>query len=123
MNHEERGKEPKAAGQGRVRRSGEFLWRPDMQEAPLRDRSRLPDASKKLEFIAPKEIVVAIERVVTDSIGMDKGEIPAAVLRLLLGFRRTTEGAQRLVIEVLDSIITEGRLTEEGNHVSLKGER
>jgi hypothetical protein len=123
MNHEERGKEPKAAGQGRVRRSGEFLWRPDMQEAPLRDRSRLPDASKKLEFIAPKEIVVAIERVVTDSFGMDKGEIPAAVLRLLLGFRRMTEGAQRLVIEVLDRIITEGRLTEEGNHVSLKGER
>jgi hypothetical protein len=123
MNHEERGKEPKAAGQGRVRRSGEFLWRPDMQEAPLRDRSRLPDASKKLEFIAPKEIVVAIERVVTDSFGMDKGEIPAAVLRLLLGFRRMTEGAQRLVIEVLDSIINEGRLTEEGNHVSLKGER
>ena len=54
---------------------------------------------------------------------MDKGEIPAAVLRLQLGFRRMTEGAQRLVIEVLDSIITEGRLTEEGNHVSLKGER
>ena len=119
MNHEERGKEPKVAGQGRVRRSGEFLWRPDMQEAPLRDRSRLSVES----IISPKEIVAAIERVVTDSFGMDKGEIPAAVLRLLLGFRRMTEGAQRLVIEVLDSIITEGRLTEEGNHVSLKGER
>ena len=98
MNHEERGKEPKVAGQGRVRRSGEFLWRPDMQEAPLRDRSRLSVES----IISPKEIVAAIERVVADSFGMDKGEISAAVLRLLLGFRRTTEGAQRLVIEVLE---------------------
>src|SRR5215216_198692 len=102
MNHEERGKEPKAAGQGRVRRSGEFLWRPDMREAPLRDRSRLPDASRKLEFVAPEEIVAAIERVVADSFGMDRTEIPAAVLRLLLGFRRTTEAAQRRVTEVLD---------------------
>ena len=50
MNHEERGKEPKAAGQGGVRRSGEFLWRPDMQEAPLRDRSRLSVES----IISPK---------------------------------------------------------------------
>ena len=121
MNHEERGNEPKAAGQGRVRRSGEFLWRPDMQEAPLRDRSRLPDASKKLEFIAPEEIAAAIERVVADSFGIHKSEIPAAVVRLLLGFRRTTEGAQKLVTEVLDGIVAEGRLTEEGDQVSLKG--
>jgi len=94
-----------------------------MQEAPLRDRSELPDASKKLEFIAPEEIAAAIERVVADSCGMDKGEIPAAVLRLLLGFRRTTEGSQKLVTEVLDGMITEGRLTAEGDQVSLKGER
>ena len=119
MNHEERGKEPKAAGQGRVRRSGEFLWRPDMQEASLRDRSRLSVES----IISPQGIVAAIERVVADSYCMDKSEIPADVLRLLLGFRRTTEGAQKLVSEVLDSMIAEGRLTEEGNHVSLKGER
>ena len=111
----------KAARQGRVRRSGEFLWRPDMQEAPLRDRSRLPDASKKLEFIAPEEIAAAIERVVADSFGIDKSEIPAAVLRLLLGFRRTTERAQELVTEVLDGMVAEGRLTEEGDQVSLKG--
>ena len=112
-----------AVREGRVRRSGEFLWRTDMQEAPLRDRSQLPDASRKLEFVAPEEIAAAIERVVADSFGMDRTEIPPAVLRLLLGFKRTTEAAQRRVSGVLVSMITEGRLIEEGNHVSLKGER
>ena len=73
------------------------------------------------ESIPPEEIAAAIKRVAADSFGMDKGEIPAAFLRLLLGFKRMTEGAQRLVSEVLDSMVTEGRSAEEGNHVSLKG--
>ena len=59
------------------------------------------------ESIPPEEIAAAIKRVAADSFGMDKGEIPAAVLRLLLGFKRTTEGAQRLVSEVLDGMVTE----------------
>jgi hypothetical protein len=50
---------------------------------------------KKVELVAPEEIAAAIEKVVGDSFGMDRAEIPASVLRQLLGFRRTTEGAQR----------------------------
>jgi very-short-patch-repair endonuclease len=108
-----------ATRQGRVRRRGAFLWHPDMQQAPLRDRSGLPSASKKLEFVAPEEIAAAIEKVVGDSYGMNRDEIPAAVLRLL-GFRRTTEPARQQVTEVLDGIIAEGKLREEGKHVSLR---
>ncbi|MDP9485125.1 MAG: DUF3320 domain-containing protein, partial [Actinomycetota bacterium] len=74
----------------KVRRTGDFLWHPDMQESPLRDRSGLPDASKKLEFVAPEEVEAAIAKVVADSYGMGREEIPAAVLRLLFGFKRTT---------------------------------
>lgn len=91
-----------------------------MQEAPLRDRSELPDASKKHELIAPEEIAIGIEKVVADSYGIDKTEIPAAVLRLLLGFRRTTEAAQQRVTEILDSMIAEGKLVQEGSHVLLE---
>lgn len=104
----------------KVRRSGDFLWHPEKEEAPLRDRSDLPNASKKVEFIAPEEIEAAIARVVTDAYGMDREEILAAVLRLLLGFRRTTEAAQRWVMEVLDAMITRVALIEENDHVSQK---
>jgi hypothetical protein len=110
-----------AVRSGKVRRSGEFLWRSDMCEVPLRDRSEVPDVMKKVELIAPEEIAGAVENVVADSFGMDKAEIPAAVLRLLLGFRRTTEAAQRRVTEILDGMVARGELIQEGEHVSLRG--
>ncbi len=105
----------------KVRRRGDFLWHPEMEVAPLRDRSGLPDASKKLEFVAPEEIEAAIARVVAESYGMDRGEIPGAVVRILLGFRRTTEATQRRITGVLDGAIARGKLVEEGRHVSLGG--
>jgi hypothetical protein len=109
-----------AKSKGALRRSGEFLWLPDMEEAPLRDRSGLPDASKKIELVSPDEIAAAIRKAVADSFGMDRSEIPAAVLRLLLGFRRTTQGAQRHVTRVLDDMVRRGELVQEGSHVSLR---
>ncbi|MDP9440396.1 MAG: DUF3320 domain-containing protein [Actinomycetota bacterium] len=108
-----------AVQEGRARRSGEFLWRPDMQQAPLRDRSHLPDVSRKLEFVAPEEIEATIAKVVADSFGINRKEVPAAVLHLLLGFKRTMGAAQRRVTEVLDGMIAEGKLAEEDNHVTL----
>ena len=96
------------------------MWHSEMQEAPLRNRSGLPDASKKPEFVAPEEVRAAIVKVVADSYGMDREEIPAAVLRLLFGFKRTTTGAQQWVTEVLDGMIAAGQLIQEGTHVSLR---
>jgi very-short-patch-repair endonuclease len=104
----------------KVRRKGDFLWHPGMREAPLRDRSDLPDASKKLEFVAPEEIEAAIRKVVADAYGIDRQEIPAAVVRLLLGFKRTTETTQARVTRVLEGMIADGSLVQEGNLVSLK---
>ncbi len=103
----------------KVRQSGDFLWHPGMQEPPLRDRSGLPDASKKLEFVAPEEVEAAITKVVADSYGMGREEVPAAALRLLLGFKRTTTVAQRRVTEVLDGMVADGKLVLEGDHISL----
>ena len=109
-----------AVRRGKMRRSGDFLWHPAMQEVPLRDRSGLPDASKKLEFVAPEEIEAAIRKAVADAYGMDRQEVPAAVVRLLFGFKRTMAGTQRWVTEVLEAAIADGKLVEEGDHLSLK---
>jgi very-short-patch-repair endonuclease len=110
-----------ASHAGKVRRSGDFLWSPGMRETPLRDRSGAPEPLKKVELISPEELAVAIKKVVYDSFGMDRDEVPAAVLRLLLGFRRTTETSQQRVMEVVDGMVTRGELIQEGNHVSLPG--
>ncbi len=75
----------------------------------------------RCRYGVPEETAAAIEGVVVNSFGMNKSAIPATVLRLLLGFKRTTEAAQRLVIEVLEGMVTEERLAEKGTHASLKG--
>ena len=106
---------------GVVRRSGEFLWHPEMQEAPVRDRSDLPASSKKLELVAPEEIAVAIKRVLTASFGMEKTEVPAAVLRLLFGFRRTSEASQRGIEKVIDDMIAAGEISQNGSELVCNG--
>lgn len=45
----------------------EFLWGPAMQQPPIRNRSELPAASRKLEFVAPEEIRRAVLIVVQES--------------------------------------------------------
>ena len=107
----------RAQKQGRARRSGDFFWLPEMEEAPMRDRSDLPDSSKKPERIAPEEIGKAVEKVVSESFGIRKEDVPPSVLKLLLGFRRTTRGASATVMEVVERMIGEGQLSEEGDHV------
>lgn len=104
----------------KVRRKGDFFWASGMNEPPVRDRSELPDSSRKPDLIAPEEIAAAIEKVVAASYGIDRTEIPAAVLRLLLGFRRATGAAQQRVSEVIDGMIVESKLIETENHVSLR---
>ena len=69
---------------------GEFLWGTAMQQPPVRDRSALPAASRKLEFVPPEEIRRAILLVVQESYGIVPGEVPNAVCRLF-GFSRVTD--------------------------------
>jgi very-short-patch-repair endonuclease len=99
-----------AASKGRVRRSGEFLWHPEMHQVPLRDRSNLPDASKKLELVAPEEIGAAVEKVVRDSFGIERTELPGAVLRLLFGFRQARKASQQQVEMIVEDMIAKGEL-------------
>jgi len=109
----------RALKQGRARRSGDFFWLTEMEEAPMRDRSDLADSSKKPERIAPEEIEKAVEKVVSESFGMRKEDVPPSVLKLLLGFRRTTRGASATIMEVVEGMIGEGKLSEDGDHVSV----
>ncbi|MDP9411945.1 MAG: DUF3320 domain-containing protein, partial [Actinomycetota bacterium] len=109
----------RALKQERARRAGDFFWLPEMEEAPIRDRSDLPDSSKKPERIAPEEIEKAVKKVVSESFGMRKEDVPPSVLKLLLGFRRTTRGASATIMEVVEGMIREGKLSEDGDHVSV----
>lgn len=96
-----RGGIQKAARSGWVRLKGEFVWRADRDTLTIRDRSQLPMASRKLEFIAPEETTAAILKIVDASYGIDTADVPGAVCRVF-GFGRTTEE----MTVTIDAIVT-----------------
>jgi very-short-patch-repair endonuclease len=90
-----------------------FLWSRDMQEPPIRNRSKLPAACRKLEFVAPEEIRRAALIVVRESYGIEPSEVPAAVCHLL-GFTRVTEEMSRMVEKHRDDLVRKGDLVQQG---------
>jgi hypothetical protein len=84
----------------------EFLWGHAMQRPPVRDRSELPAASRKLEFVAPEKIRRAILIIVEESYGIVPEEVPNAVCRLF-GFSRVTDDMSAAVAPHRDALLRE----------------
>jgi very-short-patch-repair endonuclease len=94
-------------------RKGEFLWSSTMNQSPVRDRSALPAASRKLELVAGEEIRQAILRVVEESYGIVPEDVPAAVCRLL-GFARITDEMSAVIEPHRDALLRDGLLARQG---------
>lgn len=107
-----------AIGSGEVRREGGFLWSKDMEEPVTRDRRKLAPASRKLDLISFEEIAVTVLKVVTDSYGIDRGDVPLAVSRLL-GFTRVTNEMRARIDPVIGQMINQRQLVQTGGHLAL----
>jgi hypothetical protein len=103
---------------GAIRRRGAFLWPADLDRPEPRDRSALPTASRRLEFVAAEGVAAAAERVVVDAIRVSPDDLPAAVCRLL-GFPRTTDEMRARVAVVVEGLIESGRLIRQGNRLAI----
>ena len=96
-----------------VRPAGDFLWSPIMAPAavPLRDRSALPAASRKLPFVAPEELARAILTVVRHSFALERPTVILPVARLL-GFARPSEEMRRQLDAAVQQLVDAGELLE-----------
>jgi very-short-patch-repair endonuclease len=101
-----------------VRKKDSFLWRPDMNTPPVRDRSGLPAASRKMNLIAPEEIAEAIREAVTKSFGIEREQLVVEVARLF-GFDRLTEDMRKPIESCIDAMIAAKRLVLRGNQIVL----
>jgi hypothetical protein len=102
-----------AVAQGKVRQVGDFFWDLARPEPVIRDRSGLPSSSRKIELIAPEELILAAEKVVADSLGMDRNAIPFAVCRML-GFNRMSDEMRTRLESTIQRLIDDGRLVPQG---------
>jgi very-short-patch-repair endonuclease len=110
----------KAVKAGLVLQRGEFLWTKETLAPQVRDRSNLPAVSRKLEFIDPAEIASAIEQVVQALLGIDREDVPTAVLRIF-GFLRANEEQKIYVDLIIEKLLGAGRLKQHGSHLLIVG--
>jgi very-short-patch-repair endonuclease len=74
-------------------RKGDFLWR--KKDVVPRDRSKLPDASRKLDYVCDEECAAALQLALKESCGCDAEEAAAQAIRML-GVKRNDEALARL---------------------------
>ena len=98
----------------KIRVNKEFLWLHDMKSPVIRDRADLPNNSRKLSYIAPEEIAVAIERVVRNSFAIGVNEAVPVVAKMF-GFLRVTEEMRLGIIEAIDFSVEKKIIIKDGN--------
>jgi len=104
-----------AVREKRIERRGNFLWRVGMEEPQyVRSHERIPNYSRKIDQIAPEEIMLAIEIVLTHSLGMQKEEIPSATASLL-GYKRTGNDIKVHVDNLVGKMLSEKQLIQTGD--------
>ncbi|TGE20639.1 DUF3320 domain-containing protein [Hymenobacter aquaticus] len=96
-----------------IRPEGAFLWAPAMTAAavPLRDRSALPAASRKLHFVAPEELAQALLTIVRHSFALERSAVVLPAARLL-GFARPSEEMREQIDAAVQQLVDQGRLRE-----------
>lgn len=102
-----------ALGNGRIVHKGEFLWLATMQQPVLRDRSELPPVSRKLKYIAPEEIRMAVERVVQDAVAISP-EAAVPFIARMFGMTRITEDMRNELLQIIETMITQNAIHRDG---------
>ena len=97
---------------------GEFLYSTEQDHVSVRDRSELPNASRKLEFIAPEEIQVAIKKLVSDAFGIESDDLAREVCKVF-GFVTVSANMRQKVEKVINEMIEHGVLKAKGNSLLL----
>ena len=101
-----------------VAQRGAFLWRVGAQDAIVRSRRSLPGSSRKIDLIAPEEIMSAVLHVVSNSYGIDRIDVPPRVSRLF-GFQRATEDICSAIDDVVNQMLGNQLIGDDGSdHLS-----
>ena len=107
-----------AARSESVQIEGEFLYLTEHGQVTVRDRGELPNASRKLELIAPEEIEMAIKQVILNALGIERDDLSREVCKLF-GFVTVSANMRQKVEEVINEMIEHGDLREKDSSLLL----
>jgi superfamily I DNA and/or RNA helicase/very-short-patch-repair endonuclease len=103
-----------AEGSKKIKIKGDFLWNSEMQEPVIRNRSMFPTASKKIKFISPEELALAVEKVVKESIAIEP-DAAVPFIGKLFGFSRITEEMREEILASIKKTIAKKKILKDGN--------
>jgi len=103
---------------GRIVINGDFLWCASMKVPGVRDRSDLPSASRKIELISKEEIAEAIISSIKESFGLERSQV-ATVSCQKLGFQRVNEDIKVYMDKIVDEMLKDGRLKQNGSYIGI----
>jgi len=102
-----------AAANGNIAVKGDFLWDGKMVTPILRNRLHLPAPSRKLSYIAPEEVFLALEKIVRESIAIQPDAAIPFVAKLF-GFSRVTEEMRTSLMELIKASIDQKIIYQDG---------
>jgi len=79
----------------KIIQKGDFIWDAEMNNPIVRDRSNLPAASKKIEFVSPEEMQLAIRIEVEKGFTIKEEDAISSAARSM-GFLRVTSHAKKI---------------------------
>jgi len=88
---------------------GEFLWLKHMSVPPVRDRSELTAAHRKLDLLADEELAEAVVKAVRESFGAEESDAVQAAYRAL-GFVRVTEEMRSRLSALMEELAEQQKL-------------
>lgn len=89
----------------------DFVMSKKGKDVVVRDRSRLPNESRKVEYIHPREIEMLAQQICQVSVGIRREELIREICRLF-GFNRVSQQMQDRVGEAVNRLIDSGKLVE-----------
>ncbi len=106
---------------GDIRIESDFMYTSEPPRAiKVRDRSQLPQQSRRIDFVAPEEIRQAVHNAIASSFRIGTDELPKAVSKML-GFVNTTQSIRTRVSEQLVPMKQQGRIAESDGMLELSG--
>lgn len=107
-----------ATTSGLIKTKGDFLWNPAMETPVIRERSNLPPSSKRLQYISPEEMELAIKKVVESSVAIQPDAAVPFVAKLF-GFARVTEEMRKEILGWIDLAVTAEIVKSDGGFLKI----
>ena len=92
-----------------------------MKNPTVRDRSNLPASSKKIEFVSPEEIQLAILKEVKKGFTLGEDEAVSNAARSM-GFLRVTAQAKKRFQTNIKQLLSDQQILINDNLISINGD-